>query len=818
MNPDRWQRMWEIFHAARGLSPAQRDALLDRECGGDEGLRGELEGLLAEAEAPSAMLEQGALGARARDHEPGERIGPYLLERILGEGGMGVVYEASQSEPVARRVALKVVRAGLDTREVLARFETEKQALAILEHPSIARVLDAGVTESGRPYFAMELVQGREITAFCDEHGLDTFARLELFESVCDAVQHAHRRGVIHRDLKPSNILVSMQGSRPLAKIIDFGIARATHLPAGARTLFTEHGRIIGTPEYMSPEQAGLTGEDIDTRTDVYALGVVLYELLVGAQPFDWRSLREAGFDEIRRIIREEDPPRPSRRLQTLGDTLTDVAERRRTDPANLKRSLSGDLDWVVMRCLEKDRERRYETPHDVVADLERYRTHRPVEACPPTLAYRLAKFARRHRAGVAAGSAVVLALVVGAGLGAAGYLRALQAEQDALRSASVAGEVSDFLTEIFEVSMPNERDVDSVTARQLLERGAEKITEGQVEDPEVRARLLFTLGKVYIRIGMSSEGRKLLEEAREITARVVGVESEEMVGIVNMLGAAEYNEARFTEAETLYREALELERARGGDEPSEAAEILDNLAMSMVRQGRREEARALMLENLEALIAAEGGNSDAIALPLLSLAIVETEMKLNDEARGHLTRALDLLEASRDPDDPQVQYAVNSMGILEWQTGRYEQARPYFERSLASIRRTHGEDHHITASMMANNGRLLMELEEYEKAEELTREAIRRFEARKGSSHPFLATYLLNLAQILRRTDRHEDALPLYSRAMGIKEEAYGVESPELVRTLRSWAELMDEVNDEKGARTLRERATRIESLNEAP
>ena len=342
-----------------------------------------------------------------------ERVGPYRILERLGEGGMGVVYLAEQTEPVRRKVALKIIKHGMDTKQVVARFEAERQALAMMDHPCVAKVFDAGSTEGGRPYFAMEYVQGVPITEHCDRQRLTTRERLVLFQQVCEGVQHAHQNAIIHRDLKPSNVLVSYRDGKATPKIIDFGVAKAIKHRLTEKTLYTEMGVLIGTPEYMSPEQAEMTGQNVDTRTDVYSLGVVLYELLVGALPFESKELRQAGFDEIRRKIREEEPSKPSARLSTLGgEHSTESAKRRRTDPSTLRRQLSGDLDWITMRALEKDRARRYGSPSELSDDIKRHLKHEPVLAGPPSTVYRIRKFVRRHRAGVAFSSVAVVLLL----------------------------------------------------------------------------------------------------------------------------------------------------------------------------------------------------------------------------------------------------------------------------------------------------------------------------------------------------------------------------------------------------------------------
>jgi serine/threonine protein kinase len=427
----------EIFHQALDRSgPEERAAYVEQACAGNPVLRAAVEGLLRAYLGATGFLERPVAAALATLDEPiserpGTVIGHYKLLEQIGEGGFGVVFMAEQ-QPVRRKVALKVLKPGMDTRQVVARFEAERQALALMDHPHIAQVFDGGETASGRPYFVMELVKGAPITEFCDQNLLPVRERLALFVSVCQAVQHAHQKGIIHRDLKPSNVLVTVHDTTPVVKVIDFGVAKALGQELTDKTLFTGFAQMVGTPLYMSPEQAGQSGLDIDTRSDIYSLGMLLYELLTGTTPFDKDRLREVGYDELRRIIREEEPPKPSTRISTLGQMATTVSTQRKTDPKRLSQLCRGELDWIVMKCLEKDRTRRYETATSLAQDVERYLRDEPVQACPPSALYRLRKFARRNkRALVTAALLGVVALAaVGGVAGSLGWAARDRAER----------------------------------------------------------------------------------------------------------------------------------------------------------------------------------------------------------------------------------------------------------------------------------------------------------------------------------------------------------------------------------------------------
>src|ERR1044071_285105 len=436
--PDRITREETIFNAAVELSDlGRRAAYLELACDGDAALRARLEKMLAADGnsffekpilAPSLGNAATLAASASPDSGPAEMsdIGRYKLLQKIGEGGCGVVYMAEQSEPVRRRVALKVIKLGMDTRSVIARFESERQALALMDHPNIAKVLDGGATDEGRPYFVMELVRGVRITEYCDQHNLLTRERLDLFIKVCQAIQHAHQKGIIHRDIKPSNILVTLHDGVPVPKVIDFGIAKATQGELTDKTIHTQFQQFIGTPAYMGPEQAEMSGLDIDTRSDIYSLGVLLYELLTGKTPFDAKELMASGIDAMRKTIREKEPARPSTKLATLqGEELTTTAKRRSADTSKLLHQLQGDLDWIVMKCLEKDRARRYDTANGLAADLKRHLNNELVTARPPSAAYRFQKFVRRNRLAVAAGTAVAVTFIVGVVLSSIGFVQA---------------------------------------------------------------------------------------------------------------------------------------------------------------------------------------------------------------------------------------------------------------------------------------------------------------------------------------------------------------------------------------------------------
>ena len=516
-----------IFDAVLALAAEQRAAYLNQACGEDTQLRRRVELLLRSHDHAGEFLDPAlragtnrtlVVNPTAPSEKPGDIIGHYKIREKLGEGGCGVVYVAEQTEPVRRRVALKVIKLGMDTRSVIARFEAERQALAMMDHPNIARVLDAGATETGRPYFVMELVRGIKITDYCDQNHLNTSKRLELFVQVCHAVQHAHQKGIIHRDIKPSNILVTLHDGVPVPKVIDFGIAKATEGRLSDLTVYTELRQFIGTPAYMSPEQAEMSGLDIDTRSDIYSLGVLLYELLTGRTPFDAQELIQSGLDQMRRTIREKEPMRPSTRLSTmLVADLTAVAKRESAEPPKLVHFIRGDLDWIVMKALEKDRMRRFESASGLALDVHRFLKNEPIEARPPSGLYRFQKWVRRNKTAFAAAAAVVAALVLGLGLSLYLFIQerhALRSERVALQRAVAAERRQAELREQAEKELALEKHMREMvpitdkftTAGRLLSQGQfdkaeEVMSEVPLTIPE-SSIIYNALGEIYGRRG----------------------------------------------------------------------------------------------------------------------------------------------------------------------------------------------------------------------------------------------------------------------------------------------------------------------------
>jgi serine/threonine protein kinase/tetratricopeptide (TPR) repeat protein len=758
----------------------------------------------APADSPTQTLR-----SEVKDISAGALIGgKYRLLEELGSGGMGVVYLAEQVEPVRRRVALKIIKLGMDTRQVVARFETERQALAVMDHPNIAKVFDAGATETGRPYFVMELARGIPITDYCDKHKLSTRERLELFVAVCQAVQHAHQKGVIHRDLKPSNILVVIQDDRPVPKIIDFGIAKATDHRLTQQTLFTEQGQLIGTPEYMSPEQAEMSGLDVDTRTDVYSLGVILYELLAGALPFDAQKLRSAGFGEIQRIIRETEPPKASTRLSTLKETRAEIAAKRRTDPGSLVKILRGDLDWVTMKAMAKDRTRRYSTASELAADIERHLRNEPVSAGPPSAVYRIGKYVRRHKLGVAAAAVVMLAVLAGTAGTTIGLVRAVRAEKKAVEEAAAADRVSGFLVELFKVSDPSEAKGNSVTAREILDKGAAKIDRELEGQPQIRSRLTETMGTVYRSLGLYEQARTMLEKALELKKKIYGEDSLSVADTLQNLGIVLDSQGRYDEAAADFRKALEIRSRKLGPDDPDVARTLNSLAINYWNQEKYAEAEPLFERSLAIKEKTLGPDHQDLANTLINLAILKHTQKKYGESEALFKRALAISEKKLGPDHPDLGTILNDLAALYEDEGRREEAEPLYARCLAIWEKALGPDHPDVGIAVHNLANLYRNLGKYAEAEPLYVRSLAIWEKALGQDHPYVGASLRERANLYREEGRAAEAEKLYERALHVFEKKPDANRLEIAETLENYGVLLRKVGRTSEAVKLEARA----------
>ena len=774
---------------------------LDTQCGNDPALKSQVNELLEAhsrvgsfLDTPRVPLDETREFCTA-DEVAGTRIGRYKIVSRIGEGGFGSVFMAQQEEPVRRTVALKIIKLGMDTKEVIARFEAERQALALMDHPNIARVYDAGATDTGRPYFVMELVDGVAIHKYCDDHRLTTRERLELFLPVCQAVQHAHQKGIIHRDLKPTNVLVMPREGKPIPKVIDFGIAKATSQRLTEKTLYTGFREFIGTPEYMSPDQAGLSGEDIDTRTDIYSLGVLLYEMLTSGRPLD-RDMRECtSLAEILRIIREVEPPKPSARwlLPDSSRDLEELARRRHAEPRTLARRIRGDLDWIVMKALEKNRSRRYATAKDLADDVERHLEHLPITASAPGLAYRCRKFVRRHRVGVLAGSIVVVALILGFALATVGLIQAnsariaLKNESDATKRAHAsATATNEFLQQMLAGVHPDKALGREVTVRYMLDEAAKEINEGALADqPEVEAAVRMTLGETYEGLGAYETAEKHLRAAGDIFARHSGVRDAQTLRAQRALAGVLRIQGQFAAAESLLRRTAEMQSKILGNSHPDTLASKNQLALALWGPGRFTEAESIHRETLEIQKRVLGDEHPDTLESMIHLGGVYRELRKFEQAETQLREALTLCRRVRGEDHPQTAKATNSLGLLLEDQRSYPQAEELFRRTYEVDRHILGPDHPQTLVSMNH---LLRVLDAQGKVEErqpyihARLAQLNRAAARLNASAFDLHAYaweLLN-SELVELRD-HELALPLALRAVKMD----GAKDANLLETL---------------------------------
>lgn len=722
-------------------SDADRAAFLAAACAGNAALRSEIESLLAALHQAGSYLEAPAvtqtIDISVVQEVVGTVIGPFQILHQIGEGGMGAVYKAEQTHPIQRLVALKLIKPGFDSRQVVARFEAERQALALMDHPNIAKVLDAGAAASGQPYFVMELVDGVPITKYCDEHRLSPRERLELFIPVCQAVQHAHQKGIIHRDLKPSNVLVAVYDGKPVPKVIDFGVAKAIGPKLTEATMVTEIGSIVGTLEYMSPEQAARHDFDVDTRSDIYSLGVLLYELLTGTTPLDKQRFRGAAILELLRFIKEEEPPKPSTRLSTTSE-LPSIAANRGLEPNKLSGLVRGELDWIVMTALEKDRTRRYETANGFAADIARYLGDEPVLACPPSASYRLRKFVRRHKGPVLAGSALAALLVLGTVSTSTGLVwalraerlsnerlievtqeqkRATAAEKQAEEKAAIARAVNEFLQEdlLGEAAPDRNPRARKVTVEDVLGRAAASVAGKFEQQPQIEAAIRMTIGNTYSKLGDYPAAQSQLERALEIRRRILGEEHPDTLVSMNNLAGLFRDQREYARAEPLLETTLEVNRRIRGEEHPDTLLSMNNLALLYRDQGQFARAEPLFVAALEGC------------------------------------------RRVRGEEHPDTLKTMNNLALLYKNQGQFAKAEPLYVTSLEAFRRGWGEEHPYTIKSMSNLAGLYLAQGQIAKAKPLIVKALEVSRRVLGEEHPDTLILENNLAELGRNIQATE-------------------------------------------------------------
>ena len=710
-NPKQWKKIKEIVGEALERGPGERLGFLEEACAQDESLRAEVESLLSASEKSAGLSEPAfvglPLGAEAYESK---FIGPYRLIRKLGEGGMGQVWLAEQTAPVRRQVALKLIRAGVYDKALLQRFQSERQALAMMDHPVIAKVFDAGATAEGQPYFVMEYVPGPPITEYCDQKKMKIGERLELFAQACEGVQHAHQKAIIHRDLKPANILVVEIDGKPMPRIIDFGLAKAVTPSLEGESLFTQDGSFLGTPGYMSPEQTD-PQKDVDTRTDVYSLGVVLYVLLTGALPFEGKPKRP--LDETLRQLREEDPPRPSTKVSA------EHAAERGAEPMQLAGELRGDLDWITMKAIERDRSRRYGSPAELAADIQHYLRNEPILARPASKGYRLRKYVRRHRIIVAA-AAVIAGLLIASALVQAVELRRITRERNR------ANRVTKFMTSMFKVSDPSEARGTTVTAREILDKASKEIQTGLTNDPQLQAQMMGTMAEVYINLGLYSRAQSLLEGAADIASRDQGPTGREPLRYSRSLAWVLKQEGHFADSEKLLRRNLEIqERAFGSDDP-DTLNTMEHLSETLLREGRLEESESLAKQVL-----------------------ASQRNLLGSDHHDTLT-------------------TMANLGGTLLQEGKLDEAERLLRETLERQLRILGQENPGTLSTMDNLATTLTQMRRYEEAEQLFLVVVRTDLRVLGPDHPETALANYNLACLNANLNRPDETLDYLRAALG--------------------------------------------------
>jgi eukaryotic-like serine/threonine-protein kinase len=804
-----WQEVEELLHQAMALAPEQRAEFLDAACASDAELRAELNSLLVVGDDLSDEFLNSPLRG-VLDGQSGEidsdnllAVGQIFAQRFelirkLGEGGMGQVWLAEQVAPVRRQVAVKLIKAGMYDEAVVQRFQSERQSLAIMDHPAIAKVFDAGTTPQGQPYLVMEYVPGLPITEYSDQHKLSIRDRLELFIRACEGVQHAHQKAIIHRDLKPSNILVLEVDGKPTPRIIDFGLAKTTLPQLGGESLFTQLGQFIGTPGYMSPEQVNVRARDIDTRTDVYTLGVVLYVLLTGLQPFETKRREKPSLEEWLRQLREEEPPNPSTKVSGDKDTSSATAGARRTEPRQLISQLRGDLDWITMKALERDRERRYATPLELAADLQRYLNDEPVVARPGGPGYRLRKYTRRHRAAVGVGAGLLIVLA-GFSLMQAIHLRETTRERDhatqerdranqerdrANQERDRATRITNFMTGMFKVPDPSEARGNSVTAREILDKASNEIGKGLAQDLEVQSQMMQVMASTYTNLGLYPRAYELAKRALDARSAFRGPDDRKTLESMVLLGWILHFEGHDPEAEQLERQALTTERRVLGAEDPLTLETMIKLGGLLVHQGHFDQEETLEREVIEATTRSLGPESTLTLQSTNRLGEALLYQARFIQSEQVFRRLLEIELRVWGPDHPETLFARDNLAHALYAEGRFAEAEPLYREVLADSRRVLGADHPVTSTVMNNLGNLLVDTNRFDEAERLYREVLAIRLRTLGSEHPGTLDDQERLAYSLFRENHLHEAEMMQRETFAIQRRVLGPEHADTLWT----------------------------------
>ncbi|MBO6513052.1 MAG: serine/threonine protein kinase [Phycisphaerales bacterium] len=803
MDTDRFQRVCEIFEAARLLPEPDRDAFIAESCGDDQSLRDEVNELLEEhtRQSPLDSETPGVLaGMITQEHisetvELRERIGGYTIVRHIGEGGMGSVYEARQDNP-DRLVALKVIKPGMDSEQVIARFETERQAVAKMDHPSIARIYNAGTTDDGRPFFVMELVRGVTIIEYAKKNSLNITDRLSLFVQVCRAVQHAHQRGIIHRDLKPSNVLVCEVDGEPVPKVIDFGIAKATEAELSTKAVMTLQGQLIGTPAYMSPEQAMLDGSHIDTRTDIYSLGVLLYELLTGTTPFTDQELLSRGVAEMMRVIQDQEPEKPSTRLSTLEKHEQTSSPEHESQRQTLSSMLKGDLDWIAMKCLEKDPERRYESSSSLANDIIRFRENEPIEARPPSKMYKTRKFVQRHRVQVIAGSIALGALVLGIAGTSMGLVWALDEQENAKYSERVAQQearvaeetVEYLLTDLLGAADPARMEDRDLTVREAVMIASESIEGKFSDEPLLEARIRATIARTLDQLGAFGEAEPHHRRNLEIYRSLLGDGESEMINAIHSLASNLIYQSQFDEAIELTLEELEILRSQSVVDDERITNALSTLGEAYLQTGRYEKATPILEEALQANRELLGDLDPKTLSSMHNLAGLYGSI-------GNAERALELAQQAYEgrlevlgPGDPKT---FGSLNVVTWVLNildRSDESALILKDAIDQAKERLGDTHLQTIALTRSLAFQYHNQGEYALAEQTLAPMVDTLRSTLGDQNLNTFAAMRTLGAYISFQGREEEALPLFTQALELARGTYPPDSLDLAIFMDSY------------------------------